>query len=77
MCCTSLHVRSGLASRARAMMAAAIGAEAEVPVCFIVQPWCRSVVTICRSEDVPELDWKPIKSRCPIPHMFVDLVGVT
>ena len=56
MCCTSLHVRSGLASRVRATMAAAMGAEAEVPVCFIVQPWCRSVVTICRSEDVPELN---------------------
>ena len=55
MCWTSLQVRSGLASRARAMMAAAMGAEADVPVCFIVHPWCRSVVTICRSDDVPEL----------------------
>ena len=69
MCCTSLHVRSGFASRARAMMAAAIGAEAEVPVCFMVQPWCRSVVTICRSEDVPELtDWKSILQD--VPHVI-------
>ena len=47
-----------MASRARAMMAAAMGAEADVPVCFIVHPWCRSVVTICRSDDVPELKEK-------------------
>lgn len=33
-CCTSLHVRSGLASRARATMPAAIGELALVPVCW-------------------------------------------
>ena len=31
ICCTSLQVREGLASRVRAMMAAAIGALALVP----------------------------------------------
>lgn len=34
-----------LASRARAIMPAARGAEAEVPVCLSVHWWCRSVVT--------------------------------
>lgn len=34
-----------LASRARAIMPAASGADAEVPVCLSVQWWCRSVVT--------------------------------
>lgn len=34
-----------LASRARAIMPAASGAEAEVPVCLSVHWWCRSVVT--------------------------------
>ena len=55
MCCTSLHVSAGLASSARAMRAAAMGALALVPVCFTVQPWWRSVVTICLSDVVPEL----------------------
>jgi hypothetical protein len=32
-----------------------MGALALVPVCFTVHPWCRSVVTICLSEVVPEL----------------------
>lgn len=36
-----------LASRAKAIMPAASGAEAEVPVCLSVHWWCRSVVT-CR-----------------------------
>ena len=36
MCWTSRHVSSGFASRASAMMAAAMGAEAEVPVCLAV-----------------------------------------
>ena len=56
ICWTSLHVNLGLASRARAMIAAAIGALALVPVCFVVQPWCKSVVTICGSDVVPELE---------------------
>ena len=44
MCWTSLQVRLGLASRTRAMMPAAMGEEAEVPVWEEVQrPW-RSVV---------------------------------
>ena len=44
-CWTSLQVSSGLASRQRATMPAARGAEAEVPVCDEVHRWCRSVVT--------------------------------
>jgi hypothetical protein len=55
MCWTSLQVRPGFASRVRAMMAAAMGALALVPVCLEVQVWCRSVVTTCRSVVVPEL----------------------
>ncbi len=55
MCWTSLQVRQGFASRVRAMMAAAMGALALVPVCLEVQVWCRSVVTTCRSVVVPEL----------------------
>ena len=34
-----------MASRQRATMPAARGAEAEVPVCDEVHRWCRSVVT--------------------------------
>lgn len=34
-----------LASRAKAIMPAASGAEADVPVCLSVHWWCRSVVT--------------------------------
>ena len=60
MCWTSLQVRSGLASRARAMIAAAMGALALVPVCLVVQPWCKSVVTIWGSDVVPELEEKRI-----------------
>jgi len=36
MCCMSLHVNSVLASRAKAQMAAARGADADVPVCPLV-----------------------------------------
>ena len=36
-CCRSRHVKLRLASRASARMAAAIGADAEVPVCWTVQ----------------------------------------
>ena len=50
-----------MASNVRAMIAAAMGALALVPVCLVVHLWCRSVVTICRSEDVPEL--KDIKNQ--------------
>ena len=52
---TSRQVRSGLASNVRAMIAAAMGALALVPVCLVVHLWCRSVVTICLSLVVPEL----------------------
>lgn len=31
MCCTSRHPKSGFASKARATIAAAIGADADVP----------------------------------------------
>jgi len=55
MCWTSLHVSEGFASSERAMMAAAMGALALVPVCLAVQLWCKSVVTTCRSFVVPEL----------------------
>jgi hypothetical protein len=55
MCWTSRQVNEGLASKAKATMAAAMGALAEVPVCLVVQPWCKSVVTICFSDVVPEL----------------------
>jgi len=37
MCCMSLQVRSLFASRARAQMPAANGADAEVPVWLLVQ----------------------------------------
>lgn len=39
------HSVTYLASSARAMIPAASGAEAEVPVCLSVQWWCRSAVT--------------------------------
>ena len=61
MCWTSLQVSFGFASNARAMIAAAIGALALVPVCFVVQPWCKSVVTTWGSEVVPELNKKTRK----------------
>lgn len=55
MCCISLQVKSLLASRARAHIPAAKGADADVPVWLVVQRWCRSVVTTCFSPDEPEL----------------------
>lgn len=39
------HPGTYLASRARATIPAASGAEAEVPACLAVQRWRRSVVT--------------------------------
>lgn len=42
-----------LASRARAIMPAASGAEAEVPVCLLVHWWCRSVVTWGQTAEGP------------------------
>ena len=50
------HVRDGFASNVSAMIAAAMGALALVPVCLTVQVWCKSVVTIWRSDVVPELN---------------------
>lgn len=38
MCWTSLQVNDGLASKVKAIMAAAMGALALVPECFVVQP---------------------------------------
>lgn len=43
--CRSLQVSEGLASRARATIPAARGADALVPVCMLVHAWCKSVVT--------------------------------
>ena len=34
-----------MASNAKAQIPAANGAEADVPVWVVVQPWCKSVVT--------------------------------
>ena len=45
ICCISLQVRSGLASNVKAVIPAAIGLEALVPVCFGVHLPCKSVVT--------------------------------
>ncbi|KAF1770922.1 hypothetical protein GCK72_002746 [Caenorhabditis remanei] len=45
-CCISLHVNSGFASRARAIIPAARGADADVPVCLSVHPPGTSTVTI-------------------------------
>ncbi len=44
ICCMSLQVSSVLASKAKALIPAASGAEADVPVWFPVQSWCKSVV---------------------------------
>lgn len=55
MCCMSLQLRFGLASSARAHIPAAKGAEALVPVWLLVQLWCKSVVTTCRSPTAPLL----------------------
>lgn len=55
MCCISRQVRLGLASRARAQIPAARGADAEVPVWLLVHWWCKSVVTTCFSPVEPEL----------------------
>lgn len=38
-------MKTYLASKARAQIPAAKGAEADVPVWVVVQPWCKSVVT--------------------------------
>ena len=60
--CISLHVRLGLASRARAVTAAAMGALALVPVCSVVQMWSglsraswSTVVMLPSRPGVPEL----------------------
>ena len=45
-----------LTSRTRAMTPAAMGAEAEVPVCEVVHLLCRSVDTIFLSPEEPELE---------------------
>ena len=54
-CCTSRQVRLRFASKAKAMMPAAIGADAEVPVWFSVHWLRRSVETTCFSSDAPLL----------------------
>ena len=53
-CCMYRQLRPWFASNANAKIAAAIGADADVPVCFSVQMPRRSVVIICRSLFVPE-----------------------
>jgi hypothetical protein len=45
-CWTSLQLRFGFASNASAMIPAASGADAEVPVCLMVHSLCRSVVAL-------------------------------
>lgn len=58
----SRHVSEGFASRARAHMPAAKGAEADVPVCSTVQMWSglkrasmSTVATLLSWPGVPEL----------------------
>ena len=51
--CMSRHVRLGLASRANAMIPAAIGADADVPEWWRVHLECRSDVTIAMSKALP------------------------
>jgi hypothetical protein len=46
MCCISRQVKLRLASKAKAQMPAASGADADVPVWLAVHEWCKSVVTI-------------------------------
>ena len=46
MCCISRHVKLRLASKAKAQIPAANGADADVPVWLAVHEWCKSVVTI-------------------------------
>ena len=55
MCCMSRQVKSGLASRTRAIIAEAMGELALVPVNDDVQPLFRSVVIIFLSNADPEL----------------------
>lgn len=58
-----------LASRASAIMPAARGAEAEVPVCLSVHWWCRSVVTWGQTDLEPRarprrgLVWKVLGAK--------------
>lgn len=54
MCCISRQLRLGLASRTRAAIAAAMGADADVPVCLAVHIPRKSVVTIFGWVDDPE-----------------------
>ena len=61
-CCMSLQVRLGLASKAKAQMPAASGADADVPVCSDVQrksgrrdPSISTVVTERSTPGRPEL----------------------
>lgn len=54
-CCRSRHVRLGFASRTRAAIPAASGADADVPVCDDVHEWCKSVVITCFSLVLPLL----------------------
>lgn len=60
--CMSLHVSVGLASKAKAQIPAAKGAEADVPVCSTVQMWSgrrrasiSTVATLLSCPGVPEL----------------------
>ena len=54
MCCMSRHPNFGFASSVSATIAAAIGAEADVPVCDEVHWWRKSVVITCFSVWFPE-----------------------